>query len=146
MTEPMVVLSEHIAAPIERVWACLTDRRAIRRWFGPHMRLDARPGGWFTEVWRDGVRTVTTTGRVLHITPPSSLVLSWRDEDWSADTKVSITLDPLDQSTHLRLVHSGWLTLGAEALALAEAHRAGWRIHLESLRRFVEERLGARAN
>lgn len=142
MTEPLVALSEHIAAPIERVWACLTEREAVRCWFGPHMWLDARPGGGFTEVWRDGDRTVTTTGRVLRMTPPRWLVLSWRDEDWPAETAVSITLEPVAHSTHLQLVHSGWRTLGADALALAEAHRAGWRVHLASLRRYAEEGVG----
>jgi uncharacterized protein YndB with AHSA1/START domain len=43
-------LSQDIAAPIETVWACLTDAEAVACWFGAHMRLDARAGGGFVET------------------------------------------------------------------------------------------------
>ena len=83
-----VELDIAIAVPPARVWACLTDPAAVRVWFGPHMALDARPGGSFREVWRDGVREVVTAGRVLDFDPPSRLVLSWADADWPAETRV----------------------------------------------------------
>lgn len=135
----MVELTERIAAPPAIVWACLTGAEAVRRWFGAHMQLDARPGGGFVEAWADGERTVTTTGEVLRFEPPHRLDLSWRDEDWPAATLVSITLEPVGETTRLRLRHNGWDALGDGAAALAEAHRAGWRAHLRSLRQFAED-------
>ncbi|MGE4366695.1 SRPBCC family protein [Thermomonas sp.] len=131
-------LHEDIAAPIETVWACLTDAEAVACWFGAHMRLDARAGGGFVETWRDGDRTVTTRGTVLRIEPPHRLDLSWRDDDWPEATEVSIALEPRGTSTRLRLCHAGWTRLGAEGEALAEAHRAGWATHLRALRHHAE--------
>ncbi|WP_149587120.1 GNAT family N-acetyltransferase [Tabrizicola flagellatus] len=122
-----------IDAPPSRVWACLTDPAAVRVWFGAHMALDARPGGGFREVWRDGAREVVTAGRVLDFDPPSRLVLSWADADWPAETRVTLVLNPEGTGTRLRLTHEGWAALGDGAKGLAAAHRAGWQAHLAAL-------------
>lgn len=135
----MIELTERIAAPPTIVWACLTGAGAVRRWFGAHMQFDARPGGGFVESWLDDDRTVTTSGEVLCFEPPHRLDLSWRDEDWPAATVVSITLLPADEATRLCLRHDGWDALGTGGATLAEAHRAGWRAHLRSLRQFAED-------
>lgn len=49
-----IELTARIAASPIIVWACLTEADAVRRWFGAHMQLDARPGGGFVETWADG--------------------------------------------------------------------------------------------
>jgi|FEC22Drversion2_1045045.scaffolds.fasta_scaffold01622_8 uncharacterized protein YndB with AHSA1/START domain len=131
-------IAEQIAASPATVWHCLNDPACVRAWFGAHMTLDAVPGGGFREVWRDGERTVVTSGKVLGIEPSVSLILFWRDEDWPADTTVTITLEPRGRHTLLRLAHGGWDALGSESATLAEAHRRGWAAHLRALRRFAE--------
>lgn len=134
----IVELTEQIVAMPTTVWACLTTPIAVSRWFGPHMQLDARPGGGFTEIWNDGKRTVTTTGEVLCFEPPHRLHLSWRDADWPVATEVSVVLESVGHVTRLRLRHAGWDALGKDGAALAEAHRAGWQQHLQALRRYAE--------
>lgn len=49
-----IELTARIAASPIIVWACLTEADAVRRWFGAHMQLDARPGSGFVETWADG--------------------------------------------------------------------------------------------
>lgn len=129
-----------IAAPPARVWSCLTDPASVRAWFGPHMALDARPGGGFREVWRDGAREVVTAGRVLAFDPPSRLALSWADADWPAETLVTLTLRPEGAGTRLHLTHGGWEALGAGDEALAAAHRAGWQGHLAALAAYAGQK------
>ncbi|MFN3280281.1 MAG: GNAT family N-acetyltransferase [Tabrizicola sp.] len=132
-----VELEIAIAALPWQVWSCLTDAHAVRAWLGAHMTLDARPGGGFREVWRDGGREIVTAGRVIEIAPPRRLVLSWADADWPAETHVTLTLEPKDTGTQLRLVHAGWEALGQGAEAIAAAHRAGWQQHLSALAAYV---------
>lgn len=133
-------LAERIAATVATVWACLVDPEAVRCWFGGHMALDARPGGGFREEWSVGGRTVVTRGRVLAFDPPRRLVLSWADEDWPAETRVTIALEPEGSGTRLSLAQTGWEALGGPGAALRAAHEAGWRSHLAALRAFAEGR------
>lgn len=133
-----IKIIQPIAAPVPVVWDCLTDPSAVRDWFGPHMALDARPGGGFREVWQDGARTVVTSGEVLAFAPQRRLVLSWADADWPTRTTVTLTLTPEGAGTRLVLDHAGWQALGPKARDLAAAHRAGWQAHLDALKAHAE--------
>jgi uncharacterized protein YndB with AHSA1/START domain len=65
------------------------------------------------------------------------LVLRWADDDWPTVTRVEIRLAQVGDTTSVRLLHTGWEKL-PDSMAMAEEHRAGWRLHLENLRRCVE--------
>ena len=78
-----------------------------------------------------------TSGLVTEVVVDRLLVLSWADDDWSTTTRVEIRLAETGGVTLVRLLHTGWEALPAGA-ALSAAHRAGWRLHLDNLRRYVE--------
>lgn len=132
-----VELVEDVEAPPAQVWAMFVEPEALARWFGPHMALDARPGGGFREVWRDGGREVVTSGRVTAFEEGRRLALTWADADWPAETEVEIAIEPRGTGSRVRLTHGGWERLGEDGAALAAAHRDGWRHHLGNLKRFA---------
>jgi uncharacterized protein YndB with AHSA1/START domain len=78
-----------------------------------------------------------TSGEVTEVVIDRLLVLSWADDDWPTTTRVEIRLADIGGTTLVRLLHAGWEAL-PDGAALAEEHRAGWRLHLDNLRRCVE--------
>lgn len=139
----MSVVDESIAidAPAHEVWRMITDAEARAAWWG-YLDLDVTVGGRFVERWTDGSgREKLTTGVVTEVAADRLLALRWADEDWPAATRVEIHLARVGGTTSVRLLHTGWENL-PEGVALAEEHREGWRMHLENLRRCVEETVG----
>ena len=137
-----------IAAPIERVWAVLTEPAHVGRWFGQGgpAEIDLRPGGIM--VLDHGVHGTFPT-LIERVDPPRHLSYRWASafpgetatEDNS--TLVEFTLVPDGDRTHLRLVESGFAALAIpahrEATAGYESHAGGWPDALANLRRHTEQ-------
>ncbi|WP_420129219.1 SRPBCC family protein [Longimicrobium sp.] len=132
-----------IAAPIERVWAVITQPEHVGTWFGDAgAEIDLRPGGAIIIHWAD---YGTGYGVVERVEPPH--VFAWRGAlightEVRADnsTLVEFTLVPEGGGTRLRVVESGFNTLAVpaeEALKQAEGNVEGWRIKTEELAAYV---------
>ena len=119
-----------VPAPPERVWSLVIHPAG---WW-PYLELDAVPGGRFEERWQE----IVTSGDVLDVDPPRLLRLSWKDEGWPAATEVELRLEPAAEGTLVTVRHTGWAAL-PDAETLVAGHRAGWRMHLEDLRRVASE-------
>jgi uncharacterized protein YndB with AHSA1/START domain len=134
---PLVDESVVIAAPAHEVWRAVVEAEVRAGWWG-YLELDASVGGRFEERWTDGSgRQVLTDGLVTEVVADRLLALSWKDDSWPAATQVEMRLAEDGAKTLVRLVHTGWQAL-PDGSALAEEHRMGWRMHLDSLRRCVE--------
>lgn len=121
-------------------WELLTYPTHLGAWFGPHIRLDAKPGGEFRETWSQGGRELVTHGRITEFRRPTAIAWTWADEDWPHSTLLTLTIRAHDGSL-VELRHSGWDAFGApDGDELRAAHEAGWRGHLESLKRYATER------
>jgi uncharacterized protein YndB with AHSA1/START domain len=132
-----------IAAPIERVWAVITQPEHVGSWFGDAgAEIDLRPGGTILIHWAD---YGTGFGVVERVEPPH--VFAWRgallgETVVRADnsTLVEFTLAPEGGGTRLRVVESGFNTLAIsaeEALKQAEGNVEGWRIKTDELAAYV---------
>jgi uncharacterized protein YndB with AHSA1/START domain len=132
-----------IAAPVERVWATITQPEHVGSWFGDAgAEIDLRPGGAIIIRWKD---YGTGYGIVERVEPPR--VFAWRGAlightEVRADnsTLVEFTLSPENGGTRLRVVESGFHTLAIpaeEALKQAEGNVEGWRIKTEELAAYV---------
>lgn len=109
--------------PPEKVWRALTDSRAIAKWLmendfqprvGHRFRFRTKPmPGW------DGI----VDGEVLEADPPRRLVYTWVTS--AIDTRVAITLQPVEGGTKLRLVHSGFE--GVRPVLLSFLMGSGWK-------------------
>jgi uncharacterized protein YndB with AHSA1/START domain len=109
--------------PPDQVWRALTDPQAIAQWlmknnFEPRVghkfqfRVEPRPRGWSGVV----------DCEVLEADPPRRLVYSWCGSGLA--TTVSWTLEPVAESTRVRLEHTGFR--GLRGLMLSRMLGKGW--------------------
>ena len=133
-----------IDAPVERVWAALTEAEHVGTWFGDAgAEVDLRPGGAMVVRWREYGAQPTTIERV-----EPRRYFSWRwlypsgqeaREDNS--TLVEFTLTPEGSGTRLRVVESGFQHLArpeADQERQFTDNTQGWQAELAELRGYVE--------
>jgi uncharacterized protein YndB with AHSA1/START domain len=136
-----------INAPIERVWAVLTEPDLLSQWFstGKPAEVDLRPGGVIRLNHGEGFDYPT---RIVRVEPPTHLSYRWASafpgDDATVDnsTLVEFTLEPVADGTRLRVVETGFAALdipaGMESRAGYESHTQGWPEVLDALRKVVE--------
>jgi uncharacterized protein YndB with AHSA1/START domain len=124
-----------LRAPVERVWAALTDPAELIKWFGDGAEIDLRPGG--SAVFHFGdercpaiVATVEPLRRFAYYWMPGP---SDGAQELGPDgrTLVDFTLEPVDGGTRLRMVESGFAAL-ANPSAQAD-NIEGWNEELAEL-------------
>jgi uncharacterized protein YndB with AHSA1/START domain len=142
-----------IDAPIDVVWAVITEPDHITGWFTDSADLDVRPGGEGTFAWdaRARHRPTVVNVRVERLEPPRFFSFRWDYPDGEAPTEtnaplVEFTLEERGASTHLRLVESG-LDLVARSEEAKETyfgeHTSGWTVIVERLREYAASRTSA---
>lgn len=137
--EPVVEVAARVDAPRQHVWDAIVRAELRSQWWS-YLTLDAHPGGRFEERWMDDSgEPKVTTGRVIELSEPRLIRLSWSDEDWPAATEVTIELQPTEGVTTVRVTHTGWDHVPGGP-GLAQAHGGGWRAHLRNLRAFLNPR------
>jgi uncharacterized protein YndB with AHSA1/START domain len=125
-----------IQAPATVVFEMLTQAHLLTEWMAAEATVDPRPGGAFRWVYENGD---VVAGRFVEIDPPRRVVLAYGWETPTSraippgSTEVEITLDEVDGSTFLRLVHRG---LPTSELA---SHRGGWEFFLGRLQAALEQ-------
>ena len=124
-----------IAAPVERVWALLTEAEHLGRWFGDAgAELDLRPGGALSLTWERvrhrprARRRRRRAAAASAIAGPSCASRSSEPVEGNS-TLVEFTLEAEGDGTRLRVVESGFDTLFADPAKQderAEDNRKGW--------------------
>ena len=126
-----------LRAPREQVWAFLTEKDKLARWFHPAeedlaegqdyaLVASSAEGGMVRQCW----------GTVQHWEPPRKLVYSFTVKPLNgAMTTVTWTLDDVQDGTRLSLLHEGvGVAAGDAAFGLLMALDKGWDEHLGRLR------------
>ncbi len=122
-----------IAAPIEEVWAALTEPKAIRGWMGEDstVEVDLRPGGNYRLFGGD------TTGKFIRVNPPHALEYTWRQGEWQSEWPDSVVRWDLSRSgtgTQVRLTHSQFPNEEER-----DSHDEGWDTYwLEPMKEWLE--------
>jgi len=129
-----------IDAPLERVWAIVTEARHIAGWFSDEAEIALRPGGAMRLTWHGHG---SYQGRVETVDPPHRFAFRWlrRDDVDAGSTLVVMTLSPEGASTRLRVVVSGFAGLPwpeGERSRYADENRVGWGVELGELRAYAE--------
>jgi uncharacterized protein YndB with AHSA1/START domain len=132
-----------IEAPVEVVWAVVTEPEHISGWFSDSVELDLRPGGEAELRW-NGHGTVH--GRVERVEPPHFFSFRWvlrAGPDVAEDnsTLVEFKLSAEGDSTRLTVVESGFRDLTGpddEKQRLFDDHRSGWEVELGHLDEYLE--------
>ncbi len=148
MTKDRIEREIMIAAPIERVWAVLTEPEHVGVCFGPGSAtpVDLRPGGIMMLVHGESRQFPT---RIEKVDPPHYLAYRWASAypgETATDensTLVEFTLAPDGDLTRLTLAESGFSTLvipsGREGEASYESHSQGWTEVLQGFLRHAEQ-------
>ena len=151
-----------IQAPLEAVWAALTDPEELTRWFPLEAGVVPGEGGKIRLSW--GTEMVNE-GRIRAWEPPRRLVTGWGaerqdgpggdaqpapgsweetfrgDPEGAAALAVEYTIEAQAGTTVLRMVHSGFRA-DARWDDEYESHRRGWSFELRSLRHYLENHRG----
>jgi uncharacterized protein YndB with AHSA1/START domain len=140
-----------IAAPIERVWAVVTQPEHVGSWFGDAgAEIDLRPGGAMTINW---VKHGTSHAVVERVEPPHAFSYRWARPAHQTvregnSTLVEFTLTPEGEQTRLRVVESGFRTLEIspeEQAKYAAGNTGGWKSELDELVAYAESAAGVPA-
>ena len=125
-----MTLEKSVLVPLgpDETFALITEPERLRRWHTITARIDLRAGGDYRFTIVPGH---TASGKVKEIEPGRRVVLTWGWEDTDdlppGASTVTITLEPVDGGTLVRLVHDGLTE------KQAEGHGAGWDHYLERL-------------
>ncbi|WP_245741210.1 SRPBCC domain-containing protein [Herbiconiux ginsengi] len=127
-----------IAAPIEKVWAAVTEPEQISHWFGA-TSFDGAVGGASASVGALGTITWPERDavpvRIEAIDAPRLVSCRWcnpclgepvpTEIDEAHSTVFTFTLEPLPDGTRLTVVETGFETTSDPSADL-ERHRGGW--------------------
>ncbi|MEM8755876.1 MAG: SRPBCC domain-containing protein [Pseudomonadota bacterium] len=120
-----------LKAPIQIVWAHLTEAEKLGLWFHPAER-DLKTGEDYALIGADGAPLCW--GRVTAMEPPRRLAYTFTVKPMNgAMSEVEWILDPFAGGTRLELIHTG-LPEGEAAADLLFAMDAGWDEHIGRLR------------
>lgn len=114
-----------IPAPIDRVWAVLTDPAELARWLAASS-VDLRPGGLIEHDFHPGDAGSHVHGRILVLQPPTALEYEWRFVG-EPDSIVRFDLQADGSDTVLTLTHR---LLG---IPRGAGYGAGWHAYLDAL-------------
>lgn len=130
-------LERTLHAPVDRVWAALTEADQITQWYGPGdefrievLEWDCRVGGKYRVAMhhKDG-QVHTCFGVFEALEPNQRIAYSWSWEGQPPmDTLVTFALSVDGDRTRLDFTHSGF-----PAEEAREQHRMGWNGSLERL-------------
>ena len=131
--------SIHIAAPVEKVWAAVTEPAHISAWFGRAAFDGSGAGTLGTLTWegRDPIPV-----RIEAIDEPRLVAYRWSNDDALGtppaeldeqhSTVFTFTLEPAAGGTQLTVVETGFDVTSDPAANLA-SHAEGWTQELDKL-------------
>jgi uncharacterized protein YndB with AHSA1/START domain len=136
-----------IEAPVDVVWAVVTEPEHIGGWFSDSAELDLRPGGKAVLRWDE---YGAVHGRVERVEPPHFFSFRWvvprtpgAEVTAGNATLVEFSLSPEGESTRLTVVESGFRGLEVpddERRGHLDSHRRGWKQELGELADYAGQR------
>jgi uncharacterized protein YndB with AHSA1/START domain len=147
MTEDKIEREVVIDAPVERVWALITQAEHLGAWFGDAgAEIDLREGGELELRWED---YGTSRGQIERLDEPTAFSFRWApfqdpggvEPTDGNSTLVEFTLAAEGDGTRLHVAESGFDGLATTDAARARAfagNREGWEIETGELRDYAE--------
>lgn len=127
-----IVRDVFIHAPVERVWAALSQGEQLAAWFSDFASLDRRAGGTVEWRWARGNEPYVAQGTVKEALTAKKLVIAASAQSCWPNTTLSFTLSSDAGGTLLTLTHEGF------APGTTQEAGATWTEKLEALREYAE--------
>ena len=131
-----------IEAPVEVVWAVVTEPEHVAGWFSDSAEIDLQPGGDAVFTWE---KHGSALASVVTVAPPHTFAFRWArpmgaEPREGNSTLVEFSLSAEGEHTRLRVVESGFPALDGsdeEKATYAEGNRDGWKAELGDLQEYV---------
>jgi len=128
----------YIRATPEKVFEAITKPEIARRYWGHENVSDWKAGSDWKHVRASEQRTVELVGKVVEISPPTRLVITWAGASQAADpasySRVSFDIAAYEEMVRLTVTHDE-LEAGS---GMAKGIQQGWPIVLSSLKSLLE--------
>jgi len=127
-----------IASTPEKVFEAITKPEIARRYWGHENISDWKPGASWEHVRANDERTVQLVGKVVEISAPVRLVITWANASQASDpasySKVTFDIAEYEGMVRLTVTHDD-LEAGS---GMAANISRGWPIVLSSMKSFLE--------
>jgi len=128
----------YIVSMQEKVFEAITKPEIARRYWGHENVSDWKPGSGWEHVRANDERTVELVGKVVEISPPTRLVITWANASQAADpgaySRVTFEIEEYEDMVRLTVTHD---ELEADS-GMAKGISKGWPIVLSSLKSLLE--------
>jgi uncharacterized protein YndB with AHSA1/START domain len=128
----------YVLSTPEKVFEAITRPEIARRYWGHENVSDWKPGSKWEHVRANDERTVELVGKVVEISPPTRLVMTWANASEAADpgsySRVTFDIAEYEDMVRLTVTHDE-LEAGSR---MENGMRRGWPIVLSSLKSFLE--------
>ena len=128
----------YIRSTPEKVFEAITKPEIARRYWGHENVSDWKPGSTWQHVRANAERMVQLVGKVVEVSPPTRLVITWANPSHADDpdntSRVTFDVAPYDEMVRLTVTHDE-LEAGS---GMAKGIQQGWPIVLSSLKSLLE--------
>ncbi|PRD41731.1 polyketide cyclase [Phyllobacterium phragmitis] len=128
----------YIVSTPQKVFEAITKPDIARRYWGHENVSDWQPGSQWEHVRANDKRTVELIGKVVEVSPPARLVITWANASQAADpashSRVTFEIEEYEDMVRLTVTHDE-LEAGS---GMAKGISQGWPVVLSSLKSFLE--------
>lgn len=128
----------YIVSEPEKVFEAITKPEIARRYWGHENVSDWKPGSGWEQVRANDERTVELTGKVVEVSPPTRLIMTWASASQASNptaySRVTFEIEEYGDVVRLTVIHDE-LEAGS---GMAEGISKGWPMVLSSMKSFLE--------
>lgn len=128
----------YILSTPEKVFEAIMKPEVARRYWGHENVSDWNLGSKWEHVRADDKRTVQVVGKVVEVSPPTRLVITWANASQASDpasySRVTFEIEEYENMVRLTVSHDE-LEAGS---GMAKGVSKGWPVVLSSLKSFLE--------
>lgn len=143
MASNPIVIEEHFATSLEKVWLAITDRDAMKQWYFDFQEFRTEVGFEF-RFWGGPAedRQYLHLCRITEVSPEKKLAYIWSYNGYEGNTLVSFELYEEGDQTKLKLTHEGIETFPASEPEFARQNFVlGWTwLICTSLKEFLTQK------
>ena len=128
----------YIVSTPQKVFEAITKPDIARRYWGHENVSDWNPGSKWEHIRANDERTVQLVGKVVEVSQPTRLVITWASASQAADpashSRVTFEIEEYEDMVRLTVTHDE-LEAGS---GMAKGISKGWPVVLSSLKSFLE--------